>query len=475
MSAYTPGPVSLRRPAMPDINFWATRVFLVVGLFPLGMLLQFWFRSGTGLNPVLVGFLMSAVASFAIAVNYYFFYQQNRPRSAVVPPAFWKVALVAGILIPVGAYNMLATSVGVGLTLSPGPRIETSQVPSVVAKVIGATLTPGAVTPPQFESRRRLPMDGKRWYKDSPYMNGALWGALGYAVPFALLGCCLGLLRQEVLDPRDDHIGSTLGGSLVRGAVGLYYGMSVGFLLGVVLIFVLRTMFPLPSKLTPDTVKHFLFTLGAATNPNLAFSYAFSIGSLLAGTLALVLPNADWTSLLSDPKAPELTRPVEITIPEIPPPPQDHFDMAGIREESQALLKRFQAETQRLLEGPEWQYERYQLPPLGAPGQRLEPEATQVVSARMPVEDDDPSVLGSLSNVYVPIVAELGKLEVAAADWLGLAEGVILELPKSPQGELNITIAGKPAGKALPLTVHGYKAVKLVGLRQPVEQLLKNQ
>jgi flagellar motor switch/type III secretory pathway protein FliN len=467
--------VALRRASAPDINFWATRVFLVVGLFPLGMLLQFWFRSGTGLNPFLVGFLMSAVASFAIAVNYYFFYQQSRPRSALIPPAFWKVALVAAMLIPVGAYNMLATSVGIGLTLSPGPRIEAAQMPSVVARVIGATVTPGAVSPPRFEPRKRLPMNGKRWYKDPPYMNGALWGALGYALPFAFLGCCLGLLREELLDPRDDHIGSTLGGALVRGAVGLYYGMSVGFLLGVVMIFVLRTMFPLPSRLTPDVVKHFLFTLGAATNPNLAFSYAFSVGSMLAGALALIMPNADWTSHLSDPKAPELTRPVEISIPELPDIPLDQFDMGAVRQESQELLKQFQVRAQRLLEGPEWQYERYQLPPLGGPGQGLEPEATQLVSARMPVEDDGPTVLGSLSNVYVPIVAELGKLEIAAADWLGLAEGVILELPKSSSGQLDVTIAGKPAGKAVPLTVNGYKAVKLVGLRQPVEQLVKNQ
>ncbi|MEB3285170.1 MAG: FliM/FliN family flagellar motor switch protein [Candidatus Sericytochromatia bacterium] len=474
MSVTMPESVALRRPAAPHINFWATRFFLAIGIFPLGMLLQFWFRSGTGLNPVLVGFLMSAVASFAIAVNYYFFYQQRRPRSALIPPAFWKVALIAGILVPVGAYNMLATSVGIGLTLSPGPRIEASQLPSVVARVIGATVTPGAVSPPKFQPRRRLPMSGERWYKQFPYLNGALWGALGYALPFAFLGGCLGFLRREVLDPRDDHIGDTLGGAFVRGAVGLYYGMAIGFLLGVIMIFVLRSMFPLPSRLTPDTVKHFLFTLGAATHPNLAFSYAFSVGSFLAGGLALVMPNADWTGFLSDPKAPELTRPVEIAVPAIPTVPQDTFDIGAVREESQALLKQFQFETQRLLEGPEWHYERYNLPPLGAPGQRLEPEATQVVSSRTPVEEDAPTVLGSLSSVYVPIVAELGKLEMPVADWLGLAEGVILELPKSANGELEVTISGKPAGKALPLTVNGYKAVKLVGLRQPVEQLVKS-
>ncbi|MEB3196908.1 MAG: FliM/FliN family flagellar motor C-terminal domain-containing protein [Candidatus Sericytochromatia bacterium] len=476
MSAPLHAPVPLRRPAAPDLNFWPTRLFLVIGLFPLGMLFQFWFRSGTGLNPVLVGFLFCAVASFALAVNYYLFYQQNRPRSALVPPAFWKVGLVAALLIPAGAYNMLATSSGLGLTLSPGPRVEAGEWPSVVAKVIGTALTPGAMKPLRLEPRKRLAVDGPRWFKRPPYMNGALWGALGYAIPFALLGLLLGLMRREVLDPRDEHLGATFGAAFVRAAVGMYYGMAIGFLLGVILIFVLRGLFPVPSRLTPETVRHFLFALGASTHPNVAFSYAFSAGSLLAGAFALISRNADITAPLSDPKAPELTRPVEVLIPEVPEVPTSSFDMARVRGESQTILKNFRSEVQRLLEGPEWQYERYPLAPLGGAGQRPEPEATQVISARLPADEDDaPTVLGSLSHVYVPIVAELGKLEIPAADWLGMAEGVILALPKSADGSITVTISGKPAARAKPLTVNGYKAVKLLRLQAPIERLVQNQ
>jgi flagellar motor switch/type III secretory pathway protein FliN len=464
---------SLRRPAPPEINFWPSQLFLVVGLLPLGMLFQFWFRSGTGLHPMLVGFTLFGVLSFALALNYHLFYRQNRPRSALVPPAFWKGLLVAGLLVPLGAYNMLATSLGVSLTLSPGPRIEAEQLPIVIAKVVGTALTPGQLTPLVLERRKTLEVRGERWFKRPPYMNGALWGALGYAVPFGLLGALLGLMRKELADPRDEHLGQGLGAALVRGAVGHYYGMAVGFALGAVLIGVVRTLFPAPG-IAPDEVRHFLFALGAGTNPNTAFTYAFSTGCVLAGAFALVARQLDLTAGLSDPKAPELTRPVEILVPEVPELEPVAFDMGAVRAESQAMLRQFHGQLKGLLEDPQWEYERYDMPAVGTLGQRPEPEATHVLSARLPVgEDDTPTALGSLSNVYVPIVAELGKLEIPAFDWLGLAEGAVLELPKTPDGTIQLTVAGKPVGRAKPLTVNGYKAVKLVGLRQPVETLLK--
>lgn len=464
---------ALRRPEIPEINFWPTQIMLVIGLFPLGMLLQFWFRSGTGLHPMLVGFVLMGIASFALAVNYFLFYRQHRPRSALVPPAFWKGLLVAAFLLPMGAYNMLATSLGIGLTLSPGPRIEGEQLPAVVAKVVGTALTPGQLTPLKLEKRKALRVDGDRWFKRPPYMNGALWGALGYAIPFALLGALLGLLRTEIQDPRDEHVGSGVGAALVRAAVGMYYGMALGFLLGVVLIGVVRTLFPQPG-IAPEQVRHFLFALGAGTNPNTAFAYAFSTGCVLAGAFSLAGRQVDLTAGLSDPKAPELTRPVEVLLPEVPELPEVQFDMGAVRAESQAMLKQFQGQLAQLLEDPQWHYERYDLPSIGQLGQRPEPEATHVISARQAATDDDePTALGSLSNVYVPIVAELGKLEIAAADWLGLAEGAVLELPKTPDGSVAVTVAGKPVGRAKPLTVNGFKAVKLVGLRQPVASLLK--
>lgn len=474
---YHPEPVEVRRAPEQDINFWATRFFLALGVLPLVMLFMFWFKSGTGLNPTLVGFVLCGLASLAMAINYYLYYSQHKPRSAIVAPNFFKCVGVAAILLMIGAYNMLAIPRGAAMMLSPGPKLDAGQMGQVMADVLRVAVSPGSQPGFKMPPRKRLDLKRNKWMLERPFMHGAMWGALGYAVPFALMGCLFGLFRKEILDPRDEHIGSTMGAALVRGAVGLYYGMAIGFAIGGTIIFTLRFFFPkLAGGLTPDSIMHMVYTLGAGSNPNIAFMYALSTGSILAAAIALFGGKPDLTAALSDPKAPELTRPIDVQIPEVPDAPQMAFDMGRVQAESQQILGQFQGQLHKMLEGPEWEYERYDLPPVGKHGKKPEAEATNLISARDPgeMDDDAPSAMGSLSNVYVQITAELGKLEVPAADWLGLAEGAILELPKSPDGTVAITINGKPAGRGRPLTVNGNKAVKMVGLRGKIEQIVRS-
>lgn len=465
---------TLRRPAEQDISFNYTWAFLVVGLFPLGMFVQFWLWSGTGIHLGLVGFVAALMVGFGMALNYFLEYRRCKPRSALVPAAWWKALLVAAILMPIGAYNMLATTHNLGLTLSPGPKLDNGQMASTVAKIVGTALSPGMMKPIKIPPYKKLDVKRHGWLTKRPYLNGALWGALGYALPFGLAGMIFSLLRKEIPDPRDEHIGAGPAGALVRGVVGYYYGSALGFALGASLIFLLRTLFPSITSATPPMVLHWIYTLGAASNPNLAFTYAFSTGCMLAGALALFGGKGDFTAGISDPKAPELTRPVEVLIPEIPPPPHMPFDMGRVQAESKQILSQFSQEVEKLMGGPEWAYERYDLPAVGRNGNKSEPEATNLISARNQESDyDDVNAMGSLSNVYVQIVADLGKLEINAADWLALAENAILELPKSPDGTINVSINGKPAGKGRPLTVNGNKAVKVVSLRTKVENMVR--
>jgi len=330
--------------------------------------------------------------------------------------------------------------------------------------------------PVKLPPRKKLDLTKNEWMRKGLLVNGALWGALGYAVPFAFMGMVLGFLRKEILDPRDEHVGSSAAAGLVRGMVGLYYGMSIGFALGAALIVVVRVMFWKVTAATPPAILHFIFVVGAASNPNQAFQYAFSTGCLLAGTLALFAGKPDLTAQLSDPKAPELTRPIDVQIPEVPDPPQMAFDMGRVQGESQQILQQFSAQLSKVLDAPDWDYEKFtDLPATGKPGQKPEPEATNIISANDPGEIDDmPTAMGSLSNVYVQIVCELGKLEIPAADWLGLAEGAILELPKTPDGTVAVTLNGKPAGRGKPLTVNGNKAVKVIGLRGKPDAILRS-
>jgi flagellar motor switch/type III secretory pathway protein FliN len=308
-------------------------------------------------------------------------------------------------------------------------------------------------------------------------MGGAFWGALGYALPFGFAAMLFGLVRKEVLDPRDEHLGSGAVAGLVRGAVGFYYGTAVGFAVGAVMIRVLRWIFPTVSQTTPTPVLHWMYVLGAATNPNVAFGYAFSTACLLAGSLALFSGRRDFTAPISDPKAPELTRPIEVMIPEVPDAPEMPFNMTQVAQESQSILQQFNAELNRVLTGPEWSYERYDLPPVGRPSssKQAEPETTNVISARFAPDVDEEGVMGSLSDVYVEIVGDLGKLEIAAADWLCLAEGAILELPKQAGTPISVSINGKPAGRGVPVVHEGYKAVKLVTMRAEAKKDLADR
>jgi flagellar motor switch/type III secretory pathway protein FliN len=455
----------MRRPAAPDVSFRGQIFFLVVGLVPLFMLVQFWLKSGTGLHTWLWGFMALLFASFLVAVNYFLFYREYKPRSALVTPGPFKALMVGGLLLTIGAFNMLGTTAGIGLTLSPGPKIEVQQAIKTYA---GVLLKRDIADPP----RKKLDLRKQRWLTGGMYLKGSLWGALGYALAFGLTGMLFGLLRKEVVDPRDEHIGTGAMGALVRGAVGLFYGAAMGFALGAVMIFVVRGLFP-DFRGVQAEILHWIYVLGAATNPNVAFAFAFSTGSMMAGAMSLFLGSRDFTAPVSDPKAPELTRPVQVIIPPVPAAPQAPFDMSRVQAESQQILLQFGTELKRVTTGAEWEYEAYDLPPVGRLGQKAEPEATNLISARNLEEPDYDTAMGQLSNVYVQITADLGKLEISAADWLMLGEGAMLELPRMADNTVGIRINGQSAGRGKALTVNGNKAVKVTGLRGKVEQYVK--
>lgn len=449
-----------------QVDLKGTVFFLAVGLFPLLMFLQFWLRSGTGLHPTLWGFMALYGASFLVALNYFLFYRQYRPRSALVPPGPFKALFVGALLIGFGTFNMMATGAGLGLTLSPGPRIESKQMVPTMAKVL-------LMKPVKVPPRQRLDLRNEgSWLLAWPYQKGSLWGALGYAVAFGLAGMLFGFLRKELVDPRDEHLGSGMMGGVVRGMVGLYYGATMGFLVGATLVIVVRFFFPNYAAV-PPAILHWVYVLGAATNPNTAFTYAFSTAGLMVGAMSLFMGRRDFTASVSDPKAPELTRPLNITVPPVPEPPPVAFDARQMQGESQQILANFASELSRLTQGPQWEYERYELPEVGKPGKKAEAPVTNLVSSRLADEDAEFSAMGSLSNVYVQITANLGTLNVSAADWLALAEGAMLELPKAKDGAIRFAINGVEAGRGRAMTVNGYKAVKVTHMAQSVQSLVQ--
>lgn len=454
-----------QRPPAPKVKLGASVFFLLVGLYPLWMLIRFWLASGTGMHLGVWGFMGLWAASFLVALNYLLFYREAKPRAALIPPGFGQALLVALVLVPVGAYNLLGVASGWNLTLSPGPLVPSSEWGAIAAKLL---LHEPLALPPA----RALDLVTHPWLVSEPYLRGSLWGALGYAVPFGVAAALFGMLRREKTDPRDATLGTGMLAAFTRGAVGLYYGATMGFLVGAVVVGALRALFWNFAS-APPVVLNWIYALGAASNPNVAFGYAFPTACFLAAATALFLGRRDFTSPVSDPKAVELTRPVQVVIPAVPPVPEAPFDARGMQAESQQILSRFDGEVERIVTGPEWHYERYDLPVVGKPkADAAEPAIANVLSARQGDESAGyGSAMGSLSNVYVQITAELGALEISASEWLSLGEGAMLELPRRPDGAVAVRINGQIAGQAKPLTVDGYKAVKMTQLRAPIEQL----
>lgn len=454
-----------QRPSAPRIKLGASIFFLLAGLFPLWMLIRFWLASGTGMHLGVWGFTGLWAASFLVALNYLLFYREAKPRTALVPAGIGQAVVVAALLVPMGAYNLLGVASGWHLTLSPGPTVPSSEWGAIAARLL-------LHEPLSLPPAPALDLVSHPWLVDFAYLRGSLWGALGYAVPFGLAAALFGLLRTEKRDPRDATLGTGVLATFTRGAVGLYYGATMGFLVGAVVVGALRGLF-WDFAAAPPVVLNWIYALGAASNPNVAFGYAFPTACFLAAAVALFLGSRDFTAPVSDPKAVELTRPVRVLVPRVPPVPEAPFDARAMQAESQQLLGRFDGEIDRLVTGPEWGYERYDLPVLGKPrAEEAEPAIANVLSARQE-SDAAPygSAMGPLSNVYVQITAELGALEISASEWLSLGEGAMLELPRRPDGAVAVRINGQIAGSAKPLTVDGYKAVKMTQLRAPIEQL----
>lgn len=447
---------------------------MVVGLAPVAMIGFFWAKGGVGIHPALALFMLLLVSGGVVSLLHHNFYRKHRPRSALVPATLAKGLPVALLLFALGGYHLLATGVGAGITLSPGPRMESGQLVQNMVKVVTTAISPGLVRPPRVEGVKRLDLQGQAaWMRKPPFLGGGLWGALGYAMAFGLMGMAFGFLRKEVQDPREQHMAVGPLGVVTRGMVGLYFGSAMGFALGAALIASVRLLFPTVGPNTSEGILHFIYVFGAASHPNVAFSYGFATACLLAGALSLGGATRDMTAIASDPKAPELLRPLAMQIPEIVEPPAMALDMSRLQQESRNMILQVQSELTKLVDGPDWNFDRYATPPVGRSGAKPEPEATNLVSARLAEGEDEWSAMGSLGGVYVQIVAELGSLEIPAMDWLEMGEGTILELPRGKDAEVTVKVNGKVAGRGKPITIEGRKAVKMMALRGPIGALVE--
>ena len=73
---------------------------------------------------------------------------------------------------------------------------------------------------------------------------------------------------------------------------------------------------------------------------------------------------------------------------------------------------------------------------------------------------------GMLNDVNVPMVVEIGRVNVSAADIVGLRPGHVIELSRSPGDSVDLVVSGKRIGKGELVEIEGELGVRILSLLQ---------
>ncbi|HEY9854239.1 MAG TPA: FliM/FliN family flagellar motor switch protein, partial [Stenomitos sp.] len=443
---------------------------LWLGLAPLLMFLLYALRSGTGLSPVILGFALFGVVGFAVSMGYHFFCRAAIPKVVIKPMPYWRGVIVVALMLPYTLVNLWGSGAGYSLMLSPNGMENVARWLRVVAKMLLGT--PIEANLDQLPRVSAFVMQGT-------YLGGALWGALGYAVVFAVAGLGFAALRQEAFDPRQEPFGGSSGWPFWRMCIGYYYGMSLGFWFGAAGIWVAHRLFAGSASLAPS-IQAMLTALGVVADPNVAFTNAVNTAGWLVAFSTLFLGKADFTVGFSDPRPEEREPDMKIKIPELPKTPEPEFDFASIGHETEQIAQAFQNQLSDLARQLGFLDPVEPASTLAATAQEdhsdepdQEPAVANVISARRPDFDVSfDSAMGQLSNVYVQVSAQLGSTELPLTEWLTLAEGSILELPRPKDNTISLCINGKPVGKGRAVMLEDHKAIKVLKLSADATQNL---
>ena len=448
----------LRAQALP---LWA-------GLVPIGLLITFALKARTGLHPYTFVLGLLALLGFVVSLAYHRWCARRWPRVVVSAMGAWPALGVYGFLWFFSSLQLWGLQSGYAWTLSPNGMVGIARWMKVAARwLLGA----------------RLEADMPPWPMPAPDVwagwcwNGMLWGALGYAFLFALAGLGASLFRREAFDPRQTPFGGASSWPMFRGLIGLYYGFTLGFFVGLVLIAASGRFQSLPGL---DALAR---ALGAIPDPNLAFATGLGASGWWLAAFALVLGRPDLTMRFTDPPVPEREPDMKVEIPPLPKTPAPDLDMSSLKFETEQMVQQFQKQLAQLVHELGFQEDGStasslvlgQTPPADEatdPAPTSLP-VTNVISARRPDFDVAfDSAMGQLSNVYVQVSAQLGSTELPLTDWMTLTEGAVLEVPRSPDNLVTLCINGRPVGRARAVVLEDHKAIQVLSLSPDATQQL---
>ncbi len=446
----------------------AQAIPLWAGLVPIALLVTFALRARTGLHPYTLVLGLLVLFGFVLSVAYHRWCARRWPRVVVTPMGFGSTLGVYGFLWFFSSLQMWGLQSGYAWTLSPDGMVSLARWMKVAARwLLGA----------------RLEADLPPWPMPAPevwtgfYWNGMLWGALGYAFLFGLAGLGASLFRREAFDPRQTPFGGSGSWPMVRCLMGLYYGFTLGFYVGVLLIAAVGRFQSLPGL---DALSR---ALGAIPDPNLAFATGLGASGWWLAAFALVTGRPDFTVRFTDPPVPEREPDMKVEIPPLPKTPAPDLDMSSLKYETDQMVLQFQKQLAQLSHELGFQDDlgsasSLVIGPSSSADDATDPApsslpVTNVISARRPDFDVAfDSAMGQLSNVYVQVSAQLGSTELPLTDWMTLTEGAVLEVPRSPDNLVTLCINGRPVGRARAVVLEDHKAIQVLSLSPDATQQL---
>ena len=438
------------------------------GLLPLSLLFVFAFRGRTGLHPYTLVVGVLATLGFACSVAYHRWCRKRWPRVVVSPMRTGPSFGVYGFLLFFSTLQMWGLQSGYAWTLSPNGMVGVARWMKVAARLLLGS---------------RLEADLPAWPLPAPelwtgmYWDGRLWGALGYAFMFGLAGLGASLFRREAFDPRQTPFGGSSSWPMIRAVMGLYYGFTLGFYVGILLIAAVGRFQDLPGL---DMLAR---AFGALPDPNLAFATGLGASGWWLAASALVLGRPDLTMRFTDPPAPEREPDLKVEIPPLPKVRTPDLDMSSVRFETDQMAQQFQQQLAALARelGLNEEVAPASTLVMGTPASADEAASSMatslpvanVISARKPDFDVAfDSAMGQLSNVYVQVSAQLGLTELPLTEWMTLAEGAVLEVPRSPDNLVSLCINGRPVGRARAVVLEDHKAIQVLSLSPDATQQL---
>ncbi len=349
------------------------------------------------------------------------------------------------------------------------------------------TNIPEGVIPPApgTASEAESPLRNDDPLINSIFLGGALCAALGYAFIVGLGGAIFGALRKfdtpfsettlEIFNVETAEVTSDKQNKapilkpvdiISRIFMGLFYGASVGFLLGLAVILPLNLFFR--GLLANDNVRPLLQAFGLSNVPDLAFTHGLTIAGLMVPLVIMVVAKMSPQGLSvseSDVLDQYVIKPTgrfvspdQMVGGNLPNPAIVNFSTGMIIPDDELetelandrLMDELAMDDDNLTSEIIEEFGRDFESVFGIDTRELitQPKGRQqsLVDRKQLSSALDES-FGELGNVPVEVSAELGQATLDITEWLNLKEGTLVLLDKPADEEIDILFNGVRKGK----------------------------